>query len=273
MKSAHTKLCCVIGNPVEHSLSPQMHNAAYKALGLDFTYLAFAPTDLEAALKGLLSIGTTGISVTIPFKEEILKYVGEIDQAVEIIGSANTLLNKNSTWYAHNSDWIGAIAAIKEKTELKERQAIVLGSGGVARAIAYGLKKEGALVYVVARNNVKGPKLVRDLSLAGYFEKNDDLLKRSDIIINATPLGMKPNESQSPVEKNLLTKHHIVFDCVYTPKKTKLLEDALDVRASVVYGYKMLLYQGVEQFKLFTGHKAPIEIMEKALVSALSINN
>ena len=206
MIDSKTKLCCIIGNPVHHSLSPKMHNAAYKELKLNYVYLAFSPDNLKNALDGLLTIGTRGISVTVPFKEEVLKDVHQKDGPVISLGAANTLVNNNGDWYAYNTDWIGAVNALKEVTNLKGTSVVILGSGGAARAVSYGLKQSGAKVYIVARNRKKGKKLVSDLSLNGYNYQNDDLMRKCEILVNATPLGMHPFESKSPVSNTVFNR-------------------------------------------------------------------
>lgn len=273
MIDAQTQLCCIIGNPVNHSLSPQMHNAAYKTLGLNYAYLAFSPANLKNALSGLLAVGVKGVSVTTPFKIEILKYVEQKDPSVQAIGAANTLVNRKGKWCAYNTDWKGVVHALKDATGLKKKRAVIFGSGGAAAAIAYGLKREGSHVFIVGRNYVRGKQLVKDLSLKGNYRHYSDIPDHTNILINATPLGMQPFESESPIDKSVIRKSHVVFDCVYTPKVTKLLKGASERGATVVYGYKMLLYQGIEQFKLFTNHDAPVEVMENVLLQELGNRN
>lgn len=265
MIDVKTKFCCVIGNPVEQSISPLIHNAGYKALGLNYVFLAFKVTRVKKALEGLKAIGVKGISVTIPHKLEVLKYVDEVDKVAKDIGAANTIVNKNGRFIATNTDWIGAIKALEETTDLTGKKVALLGTGGAARAIAYGLAIKNAKVFVFNRTASAGLQLVKDFKLEGdYSLSNLNKIRDMDIIINSTSVGMYPNDD-SLVPVDLIHSRHIVFDIVFHPKETKLIQYAKAKKATVVYGCKMLLYQAVQQFKLFIGVDAPIKIMEKAI--------
>lgn len=266
MTDAKTKLCCVIGNPVEQSISPAVHNAAYKTLGLNYVFLAFNVVSLKKAIEGLKSVGVTGISVTIPHKLEVLKYVDEIDEVASKIGASNTIVNKNGYLTAGNTDWIGAVWALEEKTSLVNKQIALLGAGGAARAIAYGLSRKGSKISVFNRNLENANLLVRDFKLKAAYSLNEtSKISAADIIINATPVGMFPHVNESPIPFESIKNNHLIFDVVFKPNETKLIEYAKRKGAKVVYGYKMLLYQAVEQFKLFTGKEPPISVMEKAI--------
>lgn len=267
MINAKTKLCCIIGNPVEHSKSPLMHNAAYKALGLNFAFLAFRVTDVKNALEGLRAIDARGIVVTIPHKQEVMNYVDEVDETARQIGAVNTIVNENGILRATNTDWTGAMRALKEKTEITGKIAAVLGAGGAARAIIYGLKKESAQSILIFNRTIKNAqKLAQEFAITGgYSLENEDMIKQADIVINTTSVGMEPHEGVSPISENIIHKDHVVFDIVYTPRETKLLQLGKKKSATIVHGDKMLLYGAIAQFELFTGQKAPQKVMEDAL--------
>lgn len=265
MIDAKTKLCCVIGNPIAQSLSPLIHNAAYKALGLNFAFLAFQVSDVASAIAGFRALGIAGISVTIPHKLEVLKYVDEIDETAKIIGAANTIVNRNGKLIATNTDWIGALKALEEKTNPAKKRVALFGAGGAARALAFGLAKRKAKVYVFNRTYEDAYKLVQEFKLETEYSLSDmDKLSDMDIIINATSVGMTPN-NDSIIPINFIKPDHIVFDIVFKPKETKLIQYAKAKKATVIYGYKMLLHQAVVQFKLFTGIDAPLAVMERSI--------
>lgn len=269
--TSKTKVCCIIGNPVEHSISPLVHNAGFQALNIDFVYVAFrVVTKLKEAILGLRELGVRGIVVTVPHKIEVLKYVDEINYEVKAIGAANTIVNEEGKLIASNTDWIGAIMALKQQTSITGKRVTVIGAGGAARAVVYGLKKEKASVILCNRTVENAKKLAKEFNLEGFSSINDkDVIRGSDIIINTTSVGMYPNETESPLPKEFLKQNQVVFDIVYTPKNTKLLQIAKEVGAQVVFGDTMVLNTAFPQFELFTGMKAPIEIMRKTLEDAL----
>lgn len=271
MIDAKTKLCCVIGNPVEQSISPLVHNAAYKALGLNYVFLAFKVTQVKEALEGLKAINVAGISVTIPHKMDVLKYADEVDKVAAEIGAANTIVNKDGRLIATNTDWIGALSALEEKTDLLNKRVALLGAGGAARAVAYGLAKRKAKVYVFNRTYETAYHLVKDFKLESEYSLSGlDKIKDMDIIINTTSVGMAP-DNDSLVPFNFIKSDHIVFDIIFKPKETKLIQYAKAKKATVVCGDKMLLYQAIPQFELFTGVKAPVEVMQRALINNLRL--
>ncbi len=266
MINAKTRLCCIIGNPVGHSLSPQMHNAAYKKLELNFVFVAFRVEEVKRALEGFRVLGVCGIVVTVPHKQEVMKYVDEIDETAQTIGAVNTIVNDGGILKTTNTDWIGAMEALEEVTAVSGKHAVIIGAGGAARALVYGLKSRGAKVVVVNRTPQNAEKLYKEFKLDGFGSLDDrDKIRKADIVINATTVGME--EDISPIPADFIDSHHTVFDIVYTPRETRLLRLARERGAKIVYGYKMVLYGGVRQFELFTGKKAPVEVMEKALNS------
>ena len=265
------KICLSIGYPIKTSNSPSLHNAGYKKLGIDdeFIYLRaeVKPKDLKMAIDGVRGLGIRGVSVTMPHKQEVMKFLDKIDIEARRIGAVNTIVNTNGKLTGFNTDSIGAIVALEKKTNLKGKKVAVIGAGGAARAIVYGLKKKGSIVKIFNRTLDHAKVLSKEFGCE-YGDLNSlEQLASLDIIINATSVGM--NEDKSPVDKKFLNKNQIIFDAVYSPKETKLIKDAKEKGAKVVYGYEMLLYQGVEQFRLYTGFDAPIEAMREVLVKNL----
>ncbi|MBI2314917.1 3-phosphoshikimate 1-carboxyvinyltransferase [Candidatus Daviesbacteria bacterium] len=259
--------CIVIGDPIKHSLSPKMHNAGYKALGIDnhFSFISQRVTkeNLKSILEQAKTSNIKGVSVTVPYKETIMKYLDKIEKNARNIGAVNTIVNDNGKLTGFNTDWTGAITALENKTSLKGKKVTVIGAGGAARAIVYGLKKKESSVKIFNRSIKHAKELANEFGCQ-YFGLNSlEQIQDAEIIINATSVGT--NEDKSPVNKKLINKNHIVLDVVYSPKETRLIKDSLEKGAKVIYGYEMLLYQGVAQFELYTGMKAPVAIMRKTL--------
>lgn len=259
----------IIGDPINHSLSPRMHNFGYVVLGIDKANL-FIPVrvknkNLKKFIKAVKTLGINGISVTSPHKETIINYLDNLDEDAKKIVAVNTVLNKAGKLTGYNTDWVGAITALEKRTDLKSKGVAIIGAGGVARAIIFGLIKKGAKVKIFNRSLEKAKILAKEFGV----EWGEDMeeIKGYDIIINATSVGM--NEDKSLISEDLLNKNQIVFDIIYSPKETKLIKEARGKGAQVIYGYEMLLYQGVEQFKLYTGLEAPVKEMEKTLVEGL----
>jgi shikimate dehydrogenase len=265
-----TKICCLIGNPVEHSLSPLIHNAGYQALGLNYAYVSFRVSDIKRAIEGLRGLGIRGASITIPHKTKAIKYIDKIDPTAEEIGAINTIVNDGGILTGYNTDGDGAIQALEEVTTLKDKKAVLVGGGGGALAIACGLKKKGVKLVVLNRTEEKARKLAEKVNAegSGGLSRLSEI-SSADILINATPLGMPPETGRSIIPKDLLHNRLTVFDIVYNPRDTRLLIEARERGCAVVYGYKMLLYQAVKQFELFTGLKGPLPAMESALTQAL----
>lgn len=267
--NAKTTLCAVIGNPVEHSLSPALHNPGYDALDINFAYTAFKVTDVKEAIGGIRALGIRGVSVTIPHKETVMRFMDKIDPLAQKIGAVNTILNENGVLIGFNTDITGAIRALKEKTSLNNKNVAVLGAGGAAKGIVFGLKDKGAHLHIINRTLQHAQKLAEAVGATYSDFANIEKVRTADIVINTTSVGMTPNTNASVIEKELLNASQIVMDIVYNPMDTKLIKEAKEAGCQIVYGYKMLLYQAVTQFELFTGRKAPVEIMEDALLKGL----
>ena len=270
MINADTKICCLIGDPVEHSLSPLIHNAGYKALGINYAYVSFRVKDIRQAIEGIRGLGIRGASITIPHKTTALKYLDRIDPLAEAIGAVNTIVNDDGVLTGYNTDGDGALKALEEVTKLSGKKAVLIGGGGAASAIAVGLEVRGVKLVVLNRTEAKAEKLAKKVNAEGFGGLNKlSEIASAEILINATSVGMWPKTDQSVIPKDLLHNRLTVFEIVYNPRETRLLIEARERGCAVVYGDKMLLYQAVKQFELFTGHQAPLPAMESALTQAL----
>ncbi len=304
---AQTQIYGIIGNPLGHTFSPAMHNAAYENRKINAVYLAFPVKNLIQLKYSMRQWNIRGLSVTIPYKISIRRLLDRIDPLALQIGSVNTILwGKTGLLEGYNTDGPGAIMALKKsQVPIAGKKVLIIGSGGSARSIAFALAQEKpAEIGIMARNPMMSMQLARNLTLNRknpkvnllFTEKkqtlqnsllelipqsgrqwtslryNDpDMLKAYDLIINTTPMGMKGSTSAaaSPLSAAELSKHQTVFDIVYNPAQTPLLKTAKAKKCEIVLGYKMLLYQGVLQFELFTGKTAPVKAMEKALVAEI----
>lgn len=278
MITGKTNVTGIIGNPVEHSLSPLMHNAAFKYLGLDYIYVPFLVTEnaLEGAIRGSKSLNIKGLNVTIPHKTEVIKYLDSVDKTAELIGAVNTIKFNGNHVKGFNTDSIGAVKAIEEVSSVKNKKIIILGAGGAARAIAFQILLEGVGSLVIANRTPENAfnlqkdiveKLNLDVKTADFGKGLENELLDADILINTTPIGMYPHISDKPpVKSEMMHKNLIVNDIVYNPLKTGLLREAEKCGAKTVSGIKMLIYQGVEAFKIWTGIYPPVSIFENALM-------
>ncbi len=279
---AKTRLCAVIGDPVEHSLSPLLHNEAFKERRCNICYTAFGVKDLPGAVAGVRALNLLGLSVTIPHKVSILPLLDEVDETARRIGSVNTVLNKDGTLIGYNSDGMGALRALREAgIDPRNSCIVILGSGGAARAIAFTLGKEASLRELVLLGidmdecTSLGEELrsafafpVRWDSLSG--DTRTQTIREADGIIHCTPVGMSPNSGESLLEGKELRPNQFVFDIVYNPLKTKLLGDAEAAGCTVIPGVEMFLHQAVFQFELWTGEAAPVETMRNIVLGALA---
>lgn len=275
MKTAQTKICLIIGDPVSHSLSPLMHNIAYEAVGLgeQFVYLAsnVPVTRMKEVISSVRALGIVGLTCTVPHKIAVMPYLDEIDATAKKIGAVNSVVQKDGVLKGYNTDWIGAIAPLKKRTKLNGKKVLVLGAGGAARAVVYGLLRERSQVTVVNRTREKAHALAEEFGCAYATDVNGGLIASQDIIINTTSVGMHPNEHATPINGEGLHSGQILMDIVYAPYETAFLTLGKKAGARIIHGTEMLLYQGTAQFELYTGIKAPVETMEKTLHDALSI--
>jgi shikimate dehydrogenase len=259
----------ILGRPVAHSLSPAMHNAAFRELGLNAVYVAFPVTDLAQAVAGLRGLQIQGASVTIPFKEEIISLIDELDPQAARMGAVNTVVNRDGGLVGYNTDWLGALRALEEKTEIAGKRVLILGAGGASRAIVFGILEKGGQVAITDLEQDK----VQALSLQlGVEVVGPDYLSQypADILINATPVGMEPRSGDIPIDPDLLGRFQVVMDIVYKPLETRLLQEAGAKGCQVIDGLRMLIHQATEQFTLWTGRPAPLKIMAGAAYGSLS---
>jgi shikimate dehydrogenase len=280
--TAATRLCAVIGNPVGHSLSPALHNAAFDALDLDFVYVAFRVEDLKSALRGMRALENfRGMSVTIPHKIEAMDCVDEVAEVDRAIGSINTIINENGRLVGFGTDGPGALKALTDAgVALAGARVLMLGAGGAARAIAFTLAMNSRLERLTLMDINEGMLhgLAADLhaGTAARIEAaalTDDSLSAAvadaDVIINCTPIGMHPNENATLVPVELFRPGQAVFDIVYNPLETRLLADARSRGLTVISGVEMFINQAVLQFERFTGMAAPVEVMRRVVLERL----
>lgn len=277
--NAETEVYGVVGDPIGHSLGPLIHNAAFREQGLNKVYVPFRvpKEDLADFLNDAPKLGIRGLSVTIPHKESVLEYLSEVDEGAGGVGAANTIIRKEDGFVGSNTDYAAAMACLrraakehfKDDGNLAGKVALVLGSGGVARAIAFGLKAAGAEVVITGRNTAAAEHLAESVG-CGVFEWAERHELDADILVNCTPVGMHPKLDETPYEKQSLASKMIVFDTVYNPANTLLLKDAKATGCRPVGGVEMFLRQAALQYKLFAGQDAPTDVMKEALSRATS---
>ena len=278
-----TQLCGLLGNPVEHSLSPAIHNAAFQKRNLNFVYLAFPVEDLEGAIRGIRALGNLrGFSVTIPHKVAILPLLDGVEKTAKYIGSVNTVIKDRGKLIGSNTDASGAMQALRQGgVELPGKHILLLGSGGAARALAFALCLDqgiGALT-ILGIDEAERIALTNDLRTKTQAKVTEGPLNRetletalpqAQLLLHTTPIGMHPNIEASCVPKELLHSGLTVMDIVYNPLNTKLLNDAHAAGCRTIQGIEMFRYQAVGQFELWTGESAPVEVMRKVLTAHFS---
>ncbi|MEW6107598.1 MAG: shikimate dehydrogenase [Nitrospirota bacterium] len=268
-----TRITGLFGYPVEHSLSPSMHNAAFKHLGLDCCYLPFQvhPDFLGHAVEAIRALNFIGVNVTVPHKEPVIPFLDIINEEASFIGAVNTIVNSEGRLKGFNTDGRGFMRSLSENNiAVKGKKILVVGAGGASRAISYYISEKAALLNLFDIDNVKLAKLVSDLSrirtnVSGISSLDD--LKEFEIIINATPLGLG-KEDPLPFAVDSLTPEHTVCDLIY--KKTPVLEQASQKGCKTMDGLGMLLWQGVFAFELWTSAPAPVDVMKNALLNRIS---
>jgi shikimate dehydrogenase len=279
--SGKTKICALIGDPVEHTMSPAMHNIAFQELGLDYVYLPFhvKPEQLAQAIAGLKALNVRGFNVTIPHKVNVIPLLDALDPLAEKIGAVNTVVNDSGKLKGYNTDAEGFLRALTENGFApKGKNIVVLGAGGAARAISYILTKQGVQLTIL--NRQQELDWAKDIArlIKKDFKKEVRVLELShlpealtgvDLLVNATSVGMSPRDKESTVPAGLLTKVPLVFDIVYNPVKTKLLKEAKAAGAKTVSGVDMLVWQGALAFEKWTGKKAPVDLMRGEAVRVL----
>ncbi|MCS7098657.1 MAG: shikimate dehydrogenase [Candidatus Methanomethyliaceae archaeon] len=276
MTTAKTRLCCLIGDPIEHSLSPIMFTAAFSELKEDAVYLAFKvkKEDLKNAIDGLRAIGFLGCNVTMPHKIEVTKYLDKLEDTAKFVGSVNTIAERGGKLIGYNTDGKGVIASFEnEGIEIHDKKVLIVGYGGAARSIAFEIVEKKPSEVIIAGRDASKAKMLVDLikgRVNAYEILMGDLKKiGADIIINATPLGMRQRIEEIPIPEELLKKDVVVLDLVYDPIETKLLQLAKEKGCKIIDGLEPLVHQGAIAFKIWIGKDAPINIMRKAIREAI----
>lgn len=286
--SGRTRVCGIFGYPVEHSFSPAMHNAAFAALGLDYIYVPFPvlPANLPGAVAAVRALGLAGVNVTIPHKEAVLPLLDELSEEARLIGAVNTIVNRSGQLHGDNTDGRGFLRSLEEKAGFTPagKTALILGAGGAARAVAVQLALAGTKRLLLANRSQS-----RARELAGFVaertgvrvemvpwpRKDNEMLPgeallEAELVVQATPMGMHPNASETvPLPFDLFRPGQVACDLVYNPVETLFLKKAREAGAAAVDGLGMLLYQGALAFELWTGAAAPVEVMREALTKVI----
>ncbi|MGC9504294.1 shikimate dehydrogenase [Baaleninema sp.] len=286
MITGKTKLLGVIGYPIEHTLSPTMHNAAIAQMGLDYVYLPLPvpPERLDAALEGFAAIGVVGFSVTIPHKQAILPFLSEITPEAQAVGAVNTVWKTEAGWKGTNTDVAGFIAPLRAYDNWGDRAAVVLGNGGAARAVVAGLAQLGSPeIHVVGRTPEKLDAFAGswknsplDVQLNTHdWDELPNLMADAKLLVNTTPVGMSPQVDRSPVEPELFDKlppNSIAYDLIYTPNPTQFLKFAWERGATAIDGLEMLVRQGAIALEIWTGQEVPVDVMRQRLKQHLGLD-
>jgi shikimate dehydrogenase len=258
-------------------LGRSMHEAGYRALGLSFAYVPFEVVDLRRAIEGMRGLGIRGFGVSHPFKQEVIPLLDALHPVAERIGAVNTIVNDRATGLVgHNTDWVGAVRALEEAIASKSSvppldrsRVLLVGSGGAARAIAFGLRERGARATIANRDEAKARALAAETGSMAAPLAETRRAAEYDIVVNATTLGQTDVGAEGPVPAEALRAGQVVMDIVYKPVRTRLIEAASARGALAVHGGRMLLYQAAAQFELYTGRNAPLDAMDQALRAAV----
>lgn len=274
-----TILTGLFGNPVAQSMSPNMHNAAFRKLGLNYAYMAFAVnhSQLRHAVEAIRALSIRGVNVTIPHKVAVMEFLDEIDTEALNIGAVNTIVNENGKLIGYNTDGKGFVRSLVEETKvsLVGKRILILGAGGAARAVGVSLAIEGVKEIIIANRSLdKANELSNHLSrlapssIPMFLSECEDL-KQVDIVINTTSVGMFPNINDTPISKEFLNSNLLISDLIYNPYETKLLSEGKEVGAKVHNGLGMFVHQGALAFELWTGHPAPLHLMRSTVEQSL----
>ncbi len=284
--TANTRALAIFGDPVGHSISPPMQGAALRELGIDMVYMAFqvAPAALGSAVEAIRALGIRGVNITIPHKERVMEFLDDLDETARVLGAVNTIVNNNGTLRGYNTDAGGFITSLEGETGFTPsgRAALVVGAGGAARAVVYGLAAGRASSIIIANRTARRAEALAEalarvcpgveikaaaldsIEMEGYLEG-------ADLLVNATSLGMGA-EGRLGLPMRLLNKKAVVSDIVYTPMETELIKEARALGLLTHGGLGMLVGQGAKSFEIWTGKKAPVEVMKKAALEALGLS-
>ena len=279
--NSEKRVCGVIGNPLGQSVSPMMHNAAFAELGLNYIYLKFeiSERELENTILILKAKSFVGLNVTHPFKVLIMDHLDKIDDLAKEIGAVNTILNRNGKLIGYNTDSFGALAALRSSGLVLENmkyKILIIGAGGAARAVSVPLAKLGHKIIVANRTLKHAEEIVKILPKASSPEvvllsDVHKVIEDVMVVINCTPVGMTGGPSGCVIRPELLRKELVVFDMVYSPINTELISASRKSGSKVVYGYEMLISQGIKSFELWTGKNAPAQLMRKIVIDELNL--
>jgi shikimate dehydrogenase len=258
----------LFGNPVGHSLSPRMHRVACEEMGIAASYEAYAVENADEIVPMIKALGIDGASVTLPFKEAVIRDLDEITASARDIGAVNTILNREGHLVGDNTDWIGLVRDLKDYMQIKGKTFAVLGAGGMARAAVFGLLQEGGIPVIFNRTQERGAALARAFSsLSLPLDALDGF--RAEALIQTTPVGMSPHTDNSPLKREILTNFHCVMDAIYNPLTTKLLRDAKEMGCLTINGVGLFVHQGAEQIRIWTGREPPLAKMRQTVLAAL----
>ena len=272
----------VFGDPVQHSKSPLMMNRAFQELGINAVYAAFhvRPEELKAAVNGIRALHFRGVNVTIPHKQTVMHELDEIDEGARIIGAVNTIVNDGGRLIGYNTDGIGYVRSLKEETnsKLSGKQILILGAGGAARGVAYALAQENPEgIWIANRTEQRAVELAEALSGCGEgeiqgiaWDQIAPLARQIDVVVNTTMVGMHPHIEEMPVDPAWLHEGMLVSDIIYNPMRTKLLQTAESIGASIHSGLGMFIHQGAYAFEYWTGQQAPTAVMRETVERALT---
>lgn len=266
------KVYGIIGNPVIKSMGYLIHNKAFKEIGTSDIYVPFLVDNVKKFFKDF-SPYFEGLSVTMPFKEDILTVIDKIDETAGKIGAVNTVVRDGNSWKGYNTDCVGAVKALEEHIDLKGKNVLIIGAGGTAKAVGYGVSEQGAkLIFTYNRNKEKGVQLAQELGAKVVsIQKAGE--EEVDIIINCSPVGMSPNVEETPISSRYLREGMIVFDSVYNPPRTRLIREAKAARCVTISGIELFINQAVEQFELWTKKNAPADSMRDVVVQMIENKN
>lgn len=272
LSNSNCIIFAVFGNPIAHSLSPLMHQAAFGRMDIKAQYVPFCVQDLKAAVQGVRRLDIRGVSVTLPFKTEVMDYLDEIEKSALKIGAVNTIFNHQGVLKGHNTDWLGFVLSLKECMEIKGKRFAILGAGGAARGILSGLIQEGGHPIILNRTTPKAEKLACEFGCA-FLSLSEIEKVEAEVLINTTSLGMAPGIQISPFPKKHLKKFGRVMDIIYNPLKTKLLQEAEETGCKTISGLGMFVHQGAEQIKIWTGLEPPRAYMHEVVLKKLREND
>lgn len=268
MIDSNTSLYCIFGNPVRHSKSPVIHNACFQEYQINAIYLAFEIDKISKGIAAMKTLSIKGASVTIPFKESIMNHLDWIDEDALNIGAVNTIVNKDGKLLGYNTDFKAAIAPLKP-IGIKNKRVCIIGAGGAAQAVAYGIHKEKGRLVIINRNKERGESLA--LKYQADFIPMDDIHKKdditADIVINTTSIGMYPDINHLAFPSEHLHSQMVIMDIIYNPLETKLLSEAQKKGCTNIDGLSMFMHQGAAQFKLWTGISPDIKLMKQAVTN------